>query len=114
MSEQGPGWLGGYDWAMWLVALAALLQILAIFLRCCRSSNRNVNHVLQESAKYISAVDAEKVRKYNKPQLELASKRMDLMFKRMKTADLIEKNKNRHLDDMDGLFGKAKNLVDKL
>ena len=35
------------------------------------------------------------------------------MFKHMKMADLIGKNKNKHLDDMDGMFGKAKSLVEK-
>ena len=114
MSEQGPGWLGPYDWLMWITALGALLQILLMILRCCRRSNRNIGQAIQDSSKYLSDNDPGNIANFNRKQLELAQKRADLIFKRMKIADLIGKNKNKHLDDMDGMFGKAKNLVGKI
>lgn len=114
MSEQGPGWLGPYDWLMWIAALGVLLKIFLMILRCCRGSNRNIGHAIQESSKFLSDNDPGKIATYNRKQLELAQKRTDLIFKRMKIADLIGKNKNKHLDDMDGLFGKTANLVNKI
>ncbi len=113
MTDQGPGWLRPTDILLWLAVLAAFIQIILTILRYCRRSNRNINQVLQESSKFISDVNANKVGKLNKHQLELAGKRTDIMFKHMKMADLIGKNKNKHLDDMDGMFGKAKSLVEK-
>ena len=113
MTDQGPAWLQPGNLLLWIAVLAAFVKFLMMILRCCRRSNRNISHVLQESADYISDVDAKKVAKYTKAQLELAGKRTDIMFKHVKMADLIGKNKNKHLEDMDGMFGKAKSLVEK-